>query len=160
MTSRERGALLTDADVRLAPEAEENGLAHMLADLLRQNLAARPVARARFAEMRGRIVLHARDAEVTLTFDFRGGFVVLHDGPLPSPDATIEADADAIVTMSRLPLRTRWELPIFDPRDARDRAALDAWRAVMREGQVHTVPHSARAIPLLVRFTSILSVGT
>jgi len=146
--------------VRVAQEAEENGLAQMLGDLLRQNLEARPVARERFAAMKGRIVLHARDAEVTMTLDFRGGYVVLHDGALPAPDATIEADADAIVTMSRLPLRTRWELPIFDPRSARDRDALEAWRVVLRENQVHTVPHTARAFPLLVRFTSILSVGT
>jgi hypothetical protein len=147
-------------EVRLAPGAEENGLANMLADLLRQNLEARPVARARFEAMRGRIVLHARDAEVTLTLDFGGGFVVLHDGALPSPDATIEADADAIVTMSRLPLRTRWELPIFDPRDERDRDAWAAWRGVLAGAQVHTVPHRPRAIPLLLRFTSVLSVGT
>jgi hypothetical protein len=137
-----------DVDVRLAPGAEENGLAQMLSDLLRQNLEARPVARARFAAMRGRIVLHARDAEVTMTLDFR------------APDATIEADADAIVTMSRLPLRTRWELPLFDPRDSRDRDAFEAWRVVLRENQVHTVAHHPRAIPLLVRFTSVLSVGT
>jgi hypothetical protein len=150
----------SDVDVRLAPGAEENGLAQMLADLLRQNLESRPVARARFAAMRGRIVLHARDAEVTLTLDFRGAFVVLHDGALPSPDATIEADADAIVTMSRLPLRTRWELPIFDPRDARDRDAWAAWRGVVGGDHVHTVPHRARALPLLLRFTSVLSVGT
>ena len=149
-----------NVDVRLAPEAEANGLAQMLADLLRQNLEARPVARTRFAAMRGRIVLHARDAEVTMTLDFRQGYVVIHDGALPSPDATIEADADAIVTMSRLPLRTRWELPIFDPRDARDRDAFDAWRVVMRENQVQTVAHHPRAIPLLARFTSVLSVGT
>jgi hypothetical protein len=149
-----------DVDVRLAPGAEENGLAQMFSDLLRQNLEARPVARARFAAMRGRIVLHARDAEVTMTLDFRAGYVVVHDGALPSPDATIEADADAIVTMSRLPLRTRWELPLFDPRDSRDRDAFEAWRVVLRENQVHTVAHHPRAIPLLVRFTSVLSVGT
>ncbi len=148
------------SQVRLAPGAEENGLAHMLADLLRQNLEARAVARARFGAMRGRIVLHARDADVTLTLEFGGGFVVLHDGALPSPDATIEADADAIVTMSRLPLRTRWELPLFDPRDARDRDAWAAWRGVFAGDQVHTVPHRPRAIPLLLRLTSVLSVGT
>ncbi len=150
----------TPVDVRTTDEAAENGLVQMLAELLRQNLAARPVARARFAAMKGRIVLHARDAEVTLTLDFRRGSVVLHDGALPEADATIEADADAIVTMSRLPLRTPWELPLFDPRSERDREALAAWRAVFREGQVHTVVHRARAVPLLLRFTSILSVGT
>ena len=153
-------AATVTVDVRLAPGAEENGLAQMLADLMRQNLEARPVARARFEVMRGRIVLHARDAEVTMTLDFRQGYVVVHDGALPAPDATIEADADAIVTMSRLPLRTRWELPIFDPRDARDREAFEAWRVVFRQNQVHTVAHHPRALPLLVRFTSILSVGT
>jgi hypothetical protein len=147
-------------DIRITDEAEENGLVQMLAELLRQNLAARPVARARFASMKGRIVLHARDADVTLTLDFRGGAVILHDGALPEADATIEADADAIVTMSRLPLRTTWELPLFDLRAERDRDALAAWRTVLREGQVHTVVHRARALPLLLRFTSILSVGT
>lgn len=62
--------------------------------------------------------------------------------------------------MSRLPLRTAWELPLFDPRAASDRDALAAWGTVLREGQVHTVVHRARAVPLLLRFTSILSVGT
>jgi len=147
-------------DVRITDDAEANGLVQMLAELLRQNLAARPVARARFAAMRGRIVLHARDAEVTLTLDFRAGTVILHDGALPDPDATIEADADAIVTMSRLPIRTGWELPIFDLRSANDRDALAAWRVVLGEGQVHTTVHRPRALPLVLRFTSILSVGT
>jgi hypothetical protein len=151
---------LAPVDVRITDDAEENGLVQMLAELLRQNLEARPVARARFAAMHGRIVLHARDAEVTLTLDFRGGTVILHDGALPEADATIEADADAIVTMSRLPLRTAWELPLFDPRSERDRDALAAWGTVLRSGQVHTVVHRPRALPLLLRFTSILSVGT
>jgi hypothetical protein len=147
-------------DVRLTDDAQDNGLANMLADLLRQNLDARPVARERCAAMKGRIVLHARDAEVTMTLDFRGDAVIIHDGAIENPDATIEADADAIVTMSRLPLRTRWELPVFNPASERDRDALAAWRTVLVDGQVHTVVHRARAIPLLARFTSILSVGT
>ncbi len=147
-------------DVRLTDDAQDNGLANMLAELLRQNLEARPVARARCAAMKGRIVLHARDAEVTMTLDFRGDAVIIHDGAIEGADATIEADADAIVTMSRLPIRTRFELPIFNPASDRDRDALGAWRTVLAEGQVHTVVHRARAVALLMRFTSILSVGT
>lgn len=146
--------------MRLAPEAEDNGLANMLAELLRQNLAARPVARSRCAAMLGRLVLRARDADVTITLDFRGEVVVVHDGALPGAHATIEADSDAIVTMSRLPLRTRWELPIFNPATGADREAMAAWRVVISAHQVHTTVHDYRGYLLLARFTSILSVGT
>ncbi len=146
--------------VEVTEEGEENGLASMLAELLRQNLAARTVARRRCAAMRGSVVLHARDADVTITLEFRGHEVRVHDGPVADPDATIRADADAIVTMSRLPIRTAFELPIFDPRDARDREALAAWREALRTGQIDTAVHRLRAVPLLLRLTSILSVGT
>ena len=64
----------------LAPDAERNGLATMLASLVRQNLDDRPDKRPSFARLRGRVTIVAEDIGVTLTLSFEGGRLVVHDG--------------------------------------------------------------------------------
>ena len=56
--------------VALAPGAEENGLAIMLGDLVRQNLEAKPQKMADFDALDGRVSIVADDADVALTLVF------------------------------------------------------------------------------------------
>jgi hypothetical protein len=100
--------------IELAPGAENNGFATMLADLVRQNLEAKPHKTGDFDALSGTIAIVADDAEVALTLVFDRGRLVVHDGILNVPDVTIRGTADIIMAMSNIPLTKRFALPIPD----------------------------------------------
>src|SRR5579884_2767089 len=105
-------------DVRLAPGAEENGLATMLADLVRQNIEAKPHKARDLASLRGTVSIVADDADVALTMHFEhGGTLTVHDGIVGVPHVTIRGPADVILALSNVPLATRFGLPIAPVRD-------------------------------------------
>ena len=90
--------------VLLAAGTEDNGLAIMLGDLVRQNLDAKPGKKADFAALDGRIAIVAADADVALTLVFeRGpsGTLTIHDGIVGIPDVTIRGPSDAILALSK-----------------------------------------------------------
>ena len=107
-------------DISLAPGAENNGLATMLADLVRQNLESKPHKQRDFASLAGNVSIVAEDAEVALTLRFAEGKLVVHDGIVGIPDVTLRGGSDTILALSNLPL-TRlggWAvLPLPNPRD-------------------------------------------
>jgi hypothetical protein len=146
-------------DVRLAPGAEENGLAVMLADLVRQNLEAKPHKNDDFVALGGSVSIVADDADVALTLCFeRGGKLTIHDGIVGIPDVTIRGPSDTILALSNMPLATRLGLPI--PRLG-DREAARAVRTVvgaMREGKLH-VYGMAFHLALVMRLTRVMSVN-
>lgn len=137
------------AAIELAPGADENGLATMLATLMAENVAADP-ARARTLErLRGRVAIVAEDADVALTIDLRRGRVVLHDGIVGIPDLTIRGGFEQIGDMSRMESVG----PLPDPRGEVNRAM---WRALREKRlRVFGLP---RALPLLVRIGEVLAV--
>jgi hypothetical protein len=145
--------------VELAPGAEENGLAMMLADLVRQNLEAKPHKQGDFEALGGSVSIVADDADVALTLRFeRGGHLVIHDGIVGIPDVTIRGPADAILALSNMPLATRLGLPIPDPRD---REAVKTVRTVMdamRSKRLH-VHGMAFHLPLVMKLTRVMSVN-
>jgi hypothetical protein len=143
--------------VALAPGAEENGLASMLASLLRQNLETKPHKLSDFRALWGTVAIFATDADVALTLRFRGGRVTLHDAIVGAPDVVVRATSDVIVAMSTAPLRTPLLLPVPDPRRPADRAyAKDLWAAT-RAGHLK-VEGAALHLPLLLRLSRVLSV--
>src|SRR5882672_7393694 len=146
-------------DVELAPGAEDNGLAIMLADLVRQNLEAKPQKNGAFIALGGSISIVADDADVALTLRFeRGGKLRIHDGIVGIPDVTIRGPSDAILALSNMPLATRFGLPIPSPGD---REALKAIRTVigaMRDGTLH-VYGMAFHLPLVIKLTRVMSVN-
>ena len=108
--------------IALAPGAENNAFAAMLADLVRQNLESKPHKRRDFAALaRGRgahIALVADDAEVALTLEFKGGHLLVHDGIRGVPDVTVRGSADSIMALSNVPLTRPLALPIPTDRSA------------------------------------------
>src|SRR5579883_1610654 len=117
------------SSIELAPGAEENGLAMMLADLVRQNLDAKPHKKGDFDALRGSVSIVADDADVALTLRFeRGGRLTIHDGIVGIPDVTIRGPSEAVLALSNMPLATPLGLPIPDPRD---REALKTVRTIM-----------------------------
>lgn len=56
--------------IELAPGAEVNAFATMLADLVRQNIESKPHKRKDFDALDGKVALVAEDADVALTLEF------------------------------------------------------------------------------------------
>ena len=150
--------------IALAPGAEENGLAVMLADLVRQNLEAKPHKRADFDALDGAVSIVADDADVALTLRFeRGGNgdgtrLTIHDGIFGIPDVTIRGSSDMILALSNMPLMTKLGLPIPDPRDKEAVKTVRSLVDAMRAGTLHVygmVFHMA----LVMRLTRVMSIN-
>jgi hypothetical protein len=146
-------------DVQLAPGAEENGLAMMLADLVRQNLEAKPHKKDDFEALRGNVSIVADDADVALTMRFElGGKLTIHDGIVGIPDVTIRGPSDAVLALSNMPLATRLGLPIPDPRDREAVKTVKLVMGAMRDGKLH-VYGAAFHLPLVMRLTKVMSIN-
>jgi hypothetical protein len=145
--------------IELASGAEENGLATMLADLVRQNLQDKPHKVADFDALEGTVAIVADDADVCLTLRFeRGGYLRIHDGIVGIPDVAIRGTSDTIMALSNMPLTRRLGLPFPDPRDKEQVAVSRSVMAAMRAGQFKM--HGALLHPgIVVRLTRVMSVN-
>jgi hypothetical protein len=137
------------AGIELAPGADENGLATMLATLMAQNLADHPPRERVLARLGGRIAIVAEDADVALTIELRRGRVVFHDGIVGIPDLTIRGGFEQISDMSRMESVG----PFPDPRGEVNRAMARALRE--KKLRVFGLPWSAH---LLVGIGEVLAV--
>jgi hypothetical protein len=146
-------------DVQLAPGAEDNGLAIMLANLVRQNLDSKPHKKEDFAAIGGSVSIVADDADVALTLKFeRGGKLMIHDGIVGIPDVTIRGPSDGILALSNMPLATRLGLPIPRPGDRESVRAVRSVFGLMRQGKLH-VYGMAFHLPLIIKLTRVMSVN-
>jgi hypothetical protein len=161
-------------NIELAPGAEDNGLASMLADLVRQNLESKPHKVADFDALEGTVAIVAEDADVCLTLRFvrgeargvgsgvgtrgGGGRLTIHDGIVGIPDVAIRATSDLIIALSNMPLSTPLALPIPDPRDKDAVATVKSVMAAMRTKDFQM--HGALLHPgLVMRLTRVMSIN-
>jgi hypothetical protein len=144
--------------IEVAADACDNGLANMLADLVRQNLVAKPHKQRDFVLMRGHVSIVADDADVALTLCFEtGGKLTIHDGIVGVPSITIRGPADAIMALSNLPLGTRLALPIPRLGDAEGMKTVRAITLALRKGALHF--YGAGLHPLLaMKLTRVMSI--
>ena len=144
--------------IDLAPGAEDNGLASMLADLVRQNLEAKPHKVGDFEALDGTIAIVADDADVCLTLRFERGRLTIHDGIVGIPDVAIRGGSETIMALSNMPLTRPLGLPLPDPRD-KDQVALSrSVMAAMRSGEFKM--HGALLHPgLVMRLTRVMSIN-
>jgi hypothetical protein len=147
-------------EIGLAPGADENAFASMLADLLRQNLESKPHKRRDFDALDGTVALIADDADVALTLEFRrsrsGGSLTLHDGIKGIPDVAVRGSADAIMALSNVPLTRPFSLPL-----PTDRPSLDVLRGMVRAsltGELKVFGMLGN-VQLLSRLTRVMSVN-
>jgi hypothetical protein len=145
-------------DIELAPGAENNGFATMLADLVRQNLEQKPHKVKDFDKIQGRIAIVAEDAEVALTLEFRGGKLLVHDGIRGVPDVTVRGTSDVIMAMSNVPLTRRLGLPIPARGDKQGRATLREIGRAMSSGAFHAYGMPLH-VPMMVHLTRVMSVN-
>lgn len=130
------------------PDVE--GLGVILADLVRGNIEADP-ERAKLLEgVMGRVNLRARDAEVAVGMEFRGGQLFVHARPFPKADLTVDTDADTLMGMSTVPLK--FGMPDVATADGR------AVVGKMLRGQLK-VRGMVTKPKLLVRLQKLLSVA-
>jgi hypothetical protein len=146
--------------VVLAPSAAENGLAIMLADLLRQNLEAKPHKVPDFLSIDGRVAIVAEDADVSLTLAFDPSMerVVIHDGIVGVPDVTIRGPSDGIIALSNVPLSTRFGLPVPGRRDEDGKRTMGELLAMMRAGKLHSYG-AVFHVPMMLKLTRVMSVN-
>jgi hypothetical protein len=146
-------------DVELAPGAEDNGLAIMLCDLVRQNLEAKPHKVADFVALGGAVAIVADDADVALTLRFeKGGKLRVYDGIVGIPDVTIRGPSDAILALSNMPLATRLGLPIPNRNDPQEVKTVRELFGLMLEGKLH-VYGMALHLPLVMKLTRVMSIN-
>jgi hypothetical protein len=144
--------------IELAPGAEDNGLATMLADLVRQNLEAKPHKAADFEALAGTVSIVADDAEVALTLRFDGGRLTIHDGIVGIPDVTIRGTSETILALSNMPLTTPLAIPVPDPRDKEAVKTVKSVIDAMRSKQFH-VYGMLFHLPLVMRLTRLMSIN-
>jgi hypothetical protein len=148
-------------EVVLAAGAEENGLAVMLGDLVRQNLEAKPKKIADFDALDGRVSIVADDADVALTMVFASrsvGTLTIHDGIVGIPDVTIRGPADAILALSNMPLATPLGLPLPAPGDPEAMKTVRDLLQSMRAGKLHFYGMLMH-LPLVMKLTRVMSVN-
>ena len=140
------------ASIQLAPGAEDNGFASMLATHLRQNLDDHPDKVAVLERMLGRVALVVEDLRLAVTLRFDGGILTLHDGIAGIPDLTVRAPSELLTKMSLIELRGPLGLP-----DPEGKVAREVFEA-SRRGEV--VMHGwVQNLPLLLRLTRVMSVN-
>ncbi len=86
--------------IALAPGTEEAGLAMMLAELIRFNLAQKPGKWQDFNKLDRLISIEARDAEVTVTLEFQRGTLVVHAGLYGTPAIRISAESMTVLELA------------------------------------------------------------
>ena len=146
------------ADVQLAPDARDNGLASMLAELVRQNLEAKPRKKSDFAGIGGSVAIVADDADVALTLLFRrGGKLTIHDGIVGVPDVTIRGPSEVIMALSNMPLTKRLGLPLPDPRDPESVKTMRTVTDAVRRGKLHVYGMTLHP-RMVMKLTRVMSI--
>jgi hypothetical protein len=96
--------------IDLAPGAEREPLARLLAELVQSNVRALPQRRA-FERLRGSVAVIADDTGSELTLRFDLGRLTVHEGVLGVPDVTVRGLSEELVALAKLPYRSRFPLP-------------------------------------------------
>lgn len=81
-----------------------SGLAEMIADLVRANLAADPARERLIETRRGAAELVVRDAGVVVGLKLVPGALTVTDRPVPGADLRVVADADVLLALPSVPL--------------------------------------------------------
>jgi hypothetical protein len=94
-----------DIDINLAPGAEENGMAVMLAEMIKTNLVNKPERLKDFNKLKGTIWINAKDAEVDMSMAFNNGSLVVHDGKVGKPILAISTDSATLLDLANINIK-------------------------------------------------------
>lgn len=137
------------AAIELGRDAEDNGLATMLAMLMTQNLHDHPERRKILHRAKGRVAIIAEDADVAVTLELRHGICVVHGGLVGIPDVTLRGGFEQIGDLSRMEMAG--VLP--DPRGEVNQAL---WSAI-QDGRLR-IFGAVSNFPLLISVGELLAI--
>ena len=98
-------------DIKLAPGAEEVGLAVMLADMIKSNLDSKPSRMKDFRALQGPIYIFADDADVDMTMAFSKGSLTVFGGRVGKPVLEIVTDSETLLSLANISIK--FGLPFF-----------------------------------------------
>ncbi len=123
-----------DPIIDLAEGTEENPLAVLLADRIRQNVARSARKQNDFRALRGSVLVVAQDTTQTLTMRFDHGRLTIHDGTVGIPSVTLCGDEVVLRRLANIGLSRRLRLPKVFTRTSEGGATLwDVARAMADE---------------------------
>jgi len=99
------------AEITVLTEASEIGLAVMLSDLIRQNLDQDPEKRKHFNALDARVLIEARDIQITVGLEFKQGRLTVSEGFSVKPDLHIITDSATVLDLCLL--KIKFGLPYF-----------------------------------------------
>ena len=138
-----------DIPIKLAPGAEEIGLAVMLEQLLVQNLEQNPHKAGDFKKLNIGVGLEVTDVGISLTMDFSGGLLTIYPGIKNSSKIIITTESDIIMALSNQ--KIKWGLPYyFDETGQEIIQAMKSGRLKLKGMISH--------FPSLVRLSRVMSV--
>ncbi len=129
--------------------AEDNGMANMLAELMRTNIATSCYKSLCFRLLKATVGIRVPDAEVSATLVFNRGTCVVYDGIEGNTDVTIEADSEDLLALSNVNLVAG--MPFYLDAAGRDVLVKSLTRRVKIDGLVfHPVTMNLLTIVLSV----------
>lgn len=137
-------------EIVLHEDAPDGGLATMLVDLMRDNLADSPEKTEVFRKMKGVVTVQATDAEVITTLVFDRGRCVVHDGVPQRPDLWVATDSDSILGLSLINIRHG--MPYYFDEPGKN-TLKKLWNGEVKIGGMF------RHLGLLTKLTIVLSVN-
>ena len=84
------------AHIEISPDVED-GLATMIADIIKGNLEEKPKRENDFNALNGNIYMKAEDAEVDMTLGFNKGILTVYNGKVGSPQISITTDSTTLI---------------------------------------------------------------
>jgi hypothetical protein len=139
------------ASIELNPDAQHNGLACMLAELIRANVAQHPQKQELLNTTRGSVAIVAEDAQVALTLLFDTHGLTIHDGIHGIPNVTIRAQSGDISKLSLMQFVSPFGMPKLS--DATTRELVTA--ILKRRIRVYAEPQE---LPILGPVSQLMSV--
>ncbi len=124
-------------------------MAEMLGGLIRANIEKSPVKAAIFRAIHGVVGIHIEDIEVSITLEFLGGTLVIHEGIAKPPDITIRTESGTVMDLSTVSIR--FGLPYFF--DENGRKILEN----VRNGRIRMSAMPWRLLDL-IRLTRVMSI--
>ncbi len=94
-----------ELDVHMAPGAEENGMAVMLAEMIKTNIGNKPARQKDFDKLNATVWITAEDADVRMTMVFNRGSLTVHDGHVGRPTLSIATDSATLLDLANIDIR-------------------------------------------------------
>jgi len=98
-------------EVIIDEKAKENGLATMIAQIIKENLEKNPWKKKYASAVNADVFINAKDAEVRVSLSFRKDRVVVFDGEIYNPDISIEAGTSDLIELTKIKLSPIFHIP-------------------------------------------------